>query len=98
LEKFAPRHIADRARRALAESPGQVAQALWGLNHDPGSIIPTLLDLTKPNVKRRQMPMDYGGQRAMELLGKIGPRAEAAVPRLKEIIQENKKIGLMLAI
>jgi HEAT repeat protein len=71
----------------------EAAQAIWSLNHDSQMILPTLLELLKPNnrgpIQLRRMDFNYIGPAVMRFLGEIGPSARAAVPRLKEIVQEH---------
>jgi len=69
----------------------EAAQYLWQLNHDAPMIIPTLLDILKPNANGPNgfPTMDnYYCLQAIQLLGEIGPTAQAAVPRLKEIARD----------
>ena len=69
------------------------AQNIWTFYHDSQTILPTLIDLLKPNdrgpIKFRRMQYDAIGQSAIQLLGEIGPPARAAIPRLTELAQEN---------
>jgi hypothetical protein len=73
----------------------EAAEAMWTKNHDSQMILPTLLELlNEPNdrgpmgMDMRRMDLNYFGQQAIQLLGEIGAPAKAAVPRLKEIVQE----------
>ncbi len=72
----------------------EAADAIWSANHDASEIIPTLIDLIKPNQKMPLWDLDYESDRAIQLLGEIGPQAKAAVSRLKEIIQENRDANI----
>ncbi|MGA9449999.1 MAG: hypothetical protein WBW41_01510, partial [Verrucomicrobiia bacterium] len=67
----------------------EAAQIIWTMNHDPQIILPTLLELIKPD-DQGAFGLDFYGENAISLLGEIGPPAKAAIPRLKEIIQENR--------
>jgi beta-lactamase regulating signal transducer with metallopeptidase domain len=68
------------------------AETIWTLNHDSQMILPTLLELIRPHHKSADVPGRYYGDYygPIRLLGEIGPPAKAAVPRLKEIIREDR--------
>jgi len=71
----------------------EAAQCLWQITHDAPLIVPTLLYILTPNTNglngllRRD---DYSCLRTIQLLGEIGPAAQAAIPRLKEIAAQDK--------
>jgi len=68
------------------------AQSIWTMYHDSQTILPTLIDLSKPNdrgpAQLRRMDFNANAGEAIRLLGEIGPPAKAAVPKLEEIVAD----------
>jgi len=83
--------LLDSLKDAQSGTRLAAAQNIWTINHDSQMILPTLIELLKPDDRMPiQMGMDFNGiaQQAIRLLGEIGPPAKAAVPRLKVIVQD----------